>query len=63
MRKFQSYFFFLLVSFILIGCSKDSSNCLFVGGLWCDPASGTVCIEFRRTVSIIQPEAMLLIES
>lgn len=48
MKKFRSSFICLFLSFILFGCSKDSSNCLFVGGLWCDPASGTVCIEFRE---------------
>lgn len=38
----------LFISILLIGCSKDSSNCLFVGGLWCDSASGILCIEFRE---------------
>lgn len=48
MKIFRSSFICLSLSIILIGCSKDSGNCLFVGGLWCDPASGTVCIEFRE---------------
>lgn len=48
MKIFRSSFICLSFSIILIGCSKDSSNCLFVGGLWCDPASRIVCIEFRE---------------
>lgn len=48
MKIFQSSLICLSLSIVLIGCSKDSSNCLFVGGLWCYPASGTVCIEFRE---------------
>lgn len=48
MKKIRSSFICLFLSLILFGCSKDSSNCLFIGGLWCDPATGTVCIEFRE---------------
>lgn len=36
----------LLLTFLFLGCSKDS-DCLFVGGKWCDSLSGILCIEFR----------------
>lgn len=47
MKNFSFIPICLFLSFLFIGCSKDS-DCLFVGGKWCDSSVGFLCIEFRE---------------